>query len=114
MSSTLSRPARLEGLLAGLLCYGSWLASVAIGLGFGLALIDSYFSTGNLATLPYMRIATGGILLFILLPVLRVLLMLLVFIRERDYRFAITAAVVLTIIFLGFVVGIWTKPAAAG
>jgi len=45
--------------------------------GVCLALIDSRFGTRNLAVLPNMRIATLGIGLFILLPVLRVLLMLL-------------------------------------
>jgi uncharacterized membrane protein len=52
-----------------------------------------------------MRIATVGIALFILLPTLRVLLMLLVFLRERDYRFTAIAALVLAIILLGFAVG---------
>lgn len=81
---------RLEWLLAGLLQYGSWLASIVIGLGLA-------FSS--------MRIATIGIALFILLPTLRVLLMLLVFLRERDYRFTAIAALVLAIILLGFAVG---------
>jgi uncharacterized membrane protein len=82
--------ARLEWLLANLLHYGSSLASIAIGLGLALT---------------SMRIATVGIALFILLPTLRVLLMLLVFLRERDYRFTAIAALVLAIILLGFAVG---------
>jgi uncharacterized membrane protein len=41
----------------------------------------------NLAIQSNMRIAIVGITLFVLLPILRVLLMLLVFIRERDFRF---------------------------
>lgn len=96
---------RLEQLLAALLRYGTWLASVAIGLGSTLALIDSRFGTHNLALLPNMRIATAGIAMFILLPVLRVLLMLVMFILEGEIRFAIAAAVVLAIILLGFIVG---------
>jgi uncharacterized membrane protein len=95
---------RLEELLAGLLRYGSWLASAAIGLGFVLALIRSHSPAGNPAMTPH-RIATTGIVLFILLPMLRVLLMFLVFIRERDFRFACVAASVLAIILLGIVVG---------
>ncbi|MBV8829799.1 MAG: DUF1634 domain-containing protein [Acidobacteriaceae bacterium] len=39
-----------------------------------------------------------GIALFILLPMLRVLLMLLDFIRERDFRFACISALVFAII----------------
>jgi uncharacterized membrane protein len=41
--------------------------------------------------------------LFILLPVLRVLLMLFVFIHERDFRFASVAGLVLAIILLATV-----------
>ena len=57
-----------------------------------------------------------GIVLFILLPVLRVLLMLLVFIREGDFRLAVTAGLVLAIILLGIVLGFratsWTDKRA--
>jgi uncharacterized membrane protein len=87
---------QLEELLARVLRYGTWLASAAIGLGFALALMDSN---------PHMRIATVGIVLFILLPVLRVLLMLLFFIRDRDVRFAALAALVLAIILAGILLG---------
>jgi uncharacterized membrane protein len=83
----------MNARLADLLHYGSWLASIAIGLGLALS------ST---------RIATLGIALFILLPTLRVLLMLLVFLRERDYRFSAVAALVLAIILLGFALGLHT------
>jgi uncharacterized membrane protein len=102
---------RLEELLATLLRYGSWLASAVIGLGFALALIGSNSRMRNLAVLPNVRIATVGIALFILLPVLRVLLMLLVFIRERDFRFASIAGLVLVIILLAIVLGL---PATSG
>lgn len=95
--------ARLEQSLATLLRYGSWLASAAIGLGFALALIDSRVGTRNSAILPNLRIASMGIVLFILLPSLRVLLMLLVFIRERDFRFAAAAGLVLVIISLSVI-----------
>jgi hypothetical protein len=96
---------RLEQLLAVLLRYGSWLASAAIGLGLDLALFDSRFGT---------RIATLGILLFILLPALRVLLMLIVFVHERDFRLAITAGLVLAIILLGVVLGFRATSGMAG
>jgi len=52
------------------------------------------------------RIITAGILLFIVLPVLRVLLMLIVFVRERDFRFGAIAMLVLAIILLGSVLGV--------
>ena len=69
----MSSAGRLEELLAVLLRYGTWLASAAIGLGYVLALISSHSPTRNLAILPNMRIATAGIVLFILLPILRVI-----------------------------------------
>lgn len=110
----MSRTGRLEELLAALLRNGSWLASAAIGLGFALALIDSRFSTRNLAIVPNMRIATIGIVLFILLPTLRVLLMLLVFIREGEFRLAVTAGLVLAMILLGIALGIRATSGLAG
>jgi uncharacterized membrane protein len=96
---------RLEESLAALLRYGSWLASAAIALGFAVMLIDSRFGTRSLLILPNMRIVAMGIALFILLPSLRVLLMLFVFIREGDFRLAAIAGLVLASILLGIVLG---------
>jgi hypothetical protein len=101
----MSTAGRFEELLAALLRYGSWSASAVIGLGYALALIGSQTSTRNPVVLPGMRIAGIGIALFILLPVLRVLLMFVVFIRERDFRFAFIAGVVFAIILLGIFPG---------
>lgn len=105
---------RLEELLAALLRGGSWVASAAIGLGFALALIDFRFGTRNLAFLPNMGIAMTGIVLFILLPILRVLLMLFVFIRQSNFRLAGAALLVLAIILLGIVLGFRATSAIAG
>jgi uncharacterized membrane protein len=44
-----------------------------------------------------------------LLPILRVILMLIFFAKERDYKFAAAAAVVLVILFAGFAIGILAK-----
>jgi hypothetical protein len=96
---------RLEEWVAALLRYGSWTASAAIGLGYALALIGSHSPNRNLAALPNMRIVSAGIVLFILLPILRVLLMFLVFIRERDFRFALISGTVLAVILLGIFLG---------
>jgi uncharacterized membrane protein len=52
------------------------------------------------------RIVTAGIALLIVLPVLRVSLMLVVFVRERDFRFSAIAMLVLVIIVLGSVLGV--------
>ena len=114
MTSPLPKLSRLEMLLAGLLQYGSWLASTAIALGLGLALIDARAGTHDLAGRPKMCLATGGIALLILLPVLRVLLMLFVFLRQRDYRLALAAVLVLAIILTGVMVGLRTASGSAG
>jgi uncharacterized membrane protein len=52
-----------------------------------------------------MSIVTAGIALFILLPVMRLILMLGVFLHQRDYRFGAIAALVLAIVAAGLLVG---------
>ena len=93
----------MERLLAGLLRYGTWVASLVIGIGLALSFTESP-PLG-------MRIVTIGIGLLILLPSSRVLLMLIVFVRERDYRFGLIAALVLAIIALGLATGMHTATA---
>jgi uncharacterized membrane protein len=86
----------LEATLARLLSRGTWLASAVTGAGLVFG-----FSTGHRD----LRMVTAGIALFILLPVLRVAVMLVAFLRQRDYRFGAFAAFVLIVIALGFVAG---------
>lgn len=88
---------KTEGLLAGLLRYGTWLASAVIGLGLALSLVG----------LSGAQVVAVGVVLFIALPVLRVLVLLAVFLRDRDYRLAIVAALVLMTIVAGFAIGIY-------
>ncbi len=92
---------RLEFLLAGLLRYGTWLAAAVTALGLALALIE-----GRTDIHGPIRIVTAGIGLFILLPVLRVVLMLFVFISQRDYRFIAITTLVLTVIVAGCILGL--------
>lgn len=96
MSAAFAKSPRLESLLAGLLSYGTWLASVLTALGLVLALAQ--WRSG-------MPMITAGIAFFILLPVLRVILMLAVFVRERDYFFGAVAAIVLMVILAGVALG---------
>jgi uncharacterized membrane protein len=96
MSGTGAKGPRLESLLAGLLRYGTWLASGVIGLGLVLPLIG----------LSGKPVVASGVALFIALPALRVLLMLAVFIRGRDNRLVAVTAVVLLTILAGFAIGI--------
>jgi uncharacterized membrane protein len=102
--STVTENSRLERMLSGLLGYGAWLASLVIGAGLVLASANP----------KGMRIANAGIGLLILLPVSRLLLMLIVFLRDRDYRLALAATLVLSIILAGVVVGIRMAGALAG
>jgi uncharacterized membrane protein len=105
MNQVISGHPLLERLLAMVLQYGTWLASAAIGVGLAIALVDSHSGLQPVGFLSSTRIISLGILLFILLPVFRVFLMLLVFVKERDYRFSVIAGLVLLILALGFVVG---------
>lgn len=95
---------RLERRLAGLLRYGTWLASLVIAVG----LILTTFRPADI------KVAGAGIVLFILLPVSRVLLMLFAFLGERDYRLALAAGLVLGIIVAGVVLGICTVTSIGG
>jgi uncharacterized membrane protein len=98
------KPIRIESLLAGVLNVGTWLASIVIAAGLVLSLFyqRTPFPTAT-------RILTAGIALFILLPILRVILTLIFFAKERDHKFAAAAAIVLLIIFAGFAIGILAK-----
>ena len=91
------RHPRLEGLLARTLTFGTWLASATILLGLAVPLLGA--GAGG-------ALVIAGIALFLLLPVLRVAVMLVVFVGERDYRFAAIAALVLAIIGFGAVLGV--------
>ena len=85
-----------ELLLAGLLGYGSWLASGVTGLGLAL----------SLAGVEGAPVVAAGVALFIALPILRVLVMLGAFILNQDYWLAIVATVVLMTILAGLVIGL--------
>jgi uncharacterized membrane protein len=98
------KPIRIESLLAGALNVGTWLASIVIAAGLLLSLFyqRTPFPIGT-------QILTAGIGLFILLPILRVILMLIFFAKERDYKFTAAAAVVLLTISAGLAIGILAK-----
>jgi uncharacterized membrane protein len=85
-----------ELLLAGLLRYGTWLASGVTGLGLAMSLVGPDGA----------HAVAAGVALFIALPVLRVLVMLGAFLLNRDYRLVIVAAVVLITILAGLVIGL--------
>jgi uncharacterized membrane protein len=82
--------------IALLLSWGSTLSTLLIAAGIALTLWP-------LAPLPLSGsdIVRAGILVLILLPVARVVLMLIGFIRQRDRLYALIAALVLMIIAAG-------------
>jgi uncharacterized membrane protein len=96
---------KLERAVAATLYWGTWVASSVVGVGLLLAMLDSGAAVREMAVQCDMRIASGGIALFILLPVIRVIVMLLAFLRDRDYRSSLIAAFVLAITLLGLLVG---------
>jgi hypothetical protein len=92
----------LEQLLGWLLHRGTWSASAVIALGLAVS-----FAGGS----PSVVRAGGvllelGIALFILLPVLRLVLMTMAFLRQHDYRFGLISALVLAILGLGLVLAL--------
>ena len=97
------RPRRLEDLLAGLLRYGTLVASGWMAVGMVLSLSLGAAPSHRLG-LPDRCLAIG-IVLLIALPVLRVALMTAVFLFEKDYVFAAISGAVLAIIALGFLLG---------
>jgi uncharacterized membrane protein len=96
MSQETVKAPRPEFLLAGLLRYGTWLASGVTGLGLAL----------SVAGVEGTRVVAAGVALFLALPVLRVLVMLGAFVLNRDYRLVLVAAVVLMTILAGLVIGL--------
>ncbi len=96
MNDDRARHPELEHLIAQVLDRGTWLASGIITVGL----------LSSLVGWPSMGIVIGGIALLIALPVIRVLLMLIVFVRERDHYFGAIALLVLTIIVLSALLGV--------
>ena len=92
-----------ECLLAGLLRYGTWLASAVTGLGLATSLVG----------VEGTHVVAAGVALFIALPVLRVLVLLGAFILNRDYRLVIVTAVVLMTILAGLVIGLSSSSSPA-
>jgi uncharacterized membrane protein len=91
----------VEGLLAKLLSYGTWVASGIILIGLAMP----FLTAGTWSSGADAHVIATGIGLFILLPAIRVTLMLAAFVRQRDYRFIALSVAVLAIILCGFALG---------
>jgi uncharacterized membrane protein len=102
MSTDFAHRNGLDQLLASVLHRGTWFGSSVIAVGLVLPMAGW---PGASSAMIGAWIINAGIALLIALPVLRVLLMLIVFVRERDFRFGSIAMLVLAIILLGSVLG---------
>ena len=89
---------RLEAALAVNLERGTVLACIVIGLGLAVQWLAGAEALG-------LRVVAGGVVMFLALPVLRLLLVVAVFLRRRDLAFAGIAALVLAIIAVAFTIG---------
>ena len=107
MNTKTLKTERLEGMLAQLLNYGTWFSSAVTALGLVLVQVEGYLGASALGGPSGTTIVTAGIALLIMLPVLRLALMLVVFLRERDYMFGVITATVLIIIAFGTALGIY-------
>lgn len=104
MKPTSNNLERRDQIVAGLLWYGTWFASALIAAGMLLAAFEPFVD--SLASLSEFDAVKAGVAVFILLPVARVVLMLTIFLRERDYAYTVIAALVLAIIAAGVIVEI--------
>ena len=88
----------LERRIAGLLHIGTWIASAIIAVGLILPAGAS--------------VVSGGIALFIALPILRVAVASFELLRRGDFRIGAISVLVLAIIALGIAVGLRGRGAA--
>ena len=99
---------RRTGAVAGLLRYGTWLASAVVAVGVALEVLRQIPGTHAAAAGSGLGLIEAGVTIFILLPIARVCLMLGMFLRDRDYLYAALSALVLAIIGLGIALGLST------
>ena len=95
---TTETKSHIEPVLARALAFGTWLISAVISAGLVLSFFPAWMRYG-------WQVVMAGIGLFILLPITRVILMLALFARIHEYKFAAVAALVLAIILASLVVG---------
>jgi len=95
-----------ERQIAALLFFGTRLASAVIGAGLAWQVLGSYLHAPAFKQFSGGTIITLGIGIFIGLPIVRLLLMLVMLLRERDYPLSLVAAIVLGIIFSAALAGL--------
>lgn len=103
VSHSKAKAERRDRIIAALLWYGTWFACALIAGGMVLGMGQP--AAGSVAhVFSGHQVVKAGVAFLILLPVARVVLMLMMFLRERDYAYAVIAAIVLAIIAAGVVI----------
>jgi uncharacterized membrane protein len=87
----------IELVLARLLRIGSVIAAILLAIGIGAMLL------GHTEFAP--RLITAGLLALMATPVMRVVVAGLIFVRDRDWRFAFFCLVVLCALVAGVLLG---------
>lgn len=109
----------VELVIGKILRIGVLLSAAVMIIGIGLMLItghsgyagDYYPTTAKailagVTALKPLAIMMAGIFLLILTPVLRVIVSIYSFYKERDWLYVIITTIVLVIIFISFIIGI--------
>ncbi|MFH2719503.1 DUF1634 domain-containing protein [Enterobacter hormaechei] len=91
--------------IAVLLWYGTWVASFLVILGIGLLTLADAGHLKDFEDAGYSLMKLG-VLIFIALPIARVILMFVVFIYSRDYTYSAISFFVLAMIGLGVLLAI--------
>lgn len=105
MNPSNSKPQRQDGIVACLLWYGTLIASAVIAIGITVGALTQMGYIPGQAHAGYALIRLG-VVIFVLLPILRVALMLVMFVHARDYIYTAIAALVLAIIGAGVLLGL--------
>ncbi|WP_223645741.1 DUF1634 domain-containing protein [Corallococcus sp. EGB] len=105
MKGKAHRLERCEQGIAGLLWGGTWLASALIAAGLALGATHDFWSSLAPGLSGY-DVMKAGVALFIILPVARVALMLVMSLRERDYIYTAISVFVLAVITAAVMVGL--------
>lgn len=105
MKPTADNLERGDQIIAGLLWYGTWFASALIAVGVLLTAVEP-LQDSLVVPLSGHDAVKAGVAVFILLPVARVALMLIIFLHERDYPYIAISALVLAIIATGIIVAV--------
>lgn len=100
------QPEPLELTLARLLQVGTIVACVIIALGVVLEMLGRSAQISISGSNTALDLVSIGIATLILLPVARVIVMLVSYLRTRDFGIAVMAGIVLVLMALGLLAGI--------